>query len=94
LATLNTESEAAVLNFSKKYVKEKVDYSKLMKYVFDFQNIVNEFLGQKIIMTFVAIAPTTGKVTLYNMENSVKDLSLDQVVSSRGGHITGRMFSL
>ena len=94
LATLDSANEASVLNFSKKYIKEKFEYTELMSKVFDFQNIVNNFLGQTVIMTFVAIAPSTGKVTLYNMENSVADLTIDKAAASRGGHIVGRMSSL
>lgn len=94
LTTLNTSSEAAVLNFSKKYIKEKVEYQQLMTHVFNFQNLANEFLGQKIVMTFVAISPSSGKVTLYNMDNSIEDLTLDKAAQSRGGHITGRISSL
>ena len=94
LATLNTSSEAAVLNFSKKYIKEKAEYQQLMTYVFNFQNLANEFLGQKIVMTFVAISPSSGKVTLYNMDNSIEDLTLDKAAQSRGGYITGRISSL
>ena len=94
LATLNTSSEAAVLNFSKKYIKEKAEYQQLMTHVFNFQNLANEFLGQKIVMTFVAISPSSGKVTLYNMDNSIEDLTLDKAAQSRGGYITGRISSL
>lgn len=94
LATLNTSSEAAVLNFSKKYIKEKAEYQQLMIHVFNFQNLANEFLGQKIVMTFVAISPSSGKVTLYNMDNSIEDLTLDKAAQSRGGYITGRISSL
>lgn len=94
LASLNMNNEQTMLNFSKKYVQQASEYSNLMKEVFNFQNKVNEFLGQKIIMTFVAITPTTGKVTLYNMENSVADLSIGKSASSRGGYISGRISSL
>ena len=94
LTTLNTSNEAAVLNFSKKYIKEKAEYQQLMTYVFNFQNLANEFLGQKIVMTFVAISPSSGKVTLYNINNSIEDLTLDKAAQSRGGHITGRINSL
>lgn len=94
LTTLNTSNEAAVLNFSKKYIKEKAEYQQLMTHVFNFQNLANEFLGQKIVMTFVAISPSSGKVTLYNINNSIEDLTLDKAAQSRGGHITGRINSL
>lgn len=94
LSTLNTENEMAILNFSRKYIREQEEYKNLMSYVFDFQNKVNEFLGQKIIMTFVAISPVSGQVTLYNMENSIKDLSIERAAESKGGHIIGRFSSL
>lgn len=94
LASLNTANEQSVLNFSKKYVQQATEYSELMTKVFEFQNKANEFLGQRIIMTFVAITPTTGKVTLYNMDNSVNDLSISKASSTRGGYLTGRMSSL
>ena len=45
-------------------------------------------------MTFVAISPSSGKVTLYNMDNSIEDLTLDKAAQSRGGYITGRISSL
>lgn len=88
LASLNTESESSVLNFSKQYVKSEQDYLDLMDRVFRFQNTVNEFLGQKIIMTFVAVTPVTGKVTLYNMENSIKDLNVE---TRSNGDVNGRL---
>lgn len=94
MAAVQMDSEASVLNFSKKYVQNESDYIKLMEKVFDFQDKVNEFLGQKVIMTFVSIAPTTGKVTLYNMENSVKDLTIERAAESKGGGIIGRFNSM
>lgn len=94
LATLNTENMSTVLNFSRKYVQQKSEYRELMTKVFNFQNIVNEFLGQRIIMTFVAISPVSGKVTLYNMDNSVDDLVIGQAAASKGGNVVGRMSSM
>lgn len=88
MASLNTESESAVMNFSKQYVKSEVEYRKLMDKVFAFQNTVNAFLGQKIIMTFVAVTPVTGKVTLYNMENSTADLNVE---TRSNGDVNGRL---
>jgi hypothetical protein len=65
-----------------------------MNRVFDFQNKVNAFMGRRIIMTFVAISKISGDVTLYNMENSVKDLNIERAAESRGGHLVGRYTSM
>lgn len=80
----------AVMKFSKKMVQTKEDFKELMQRVLDFQNISNAFLGQQVQMTFVSIAPKTGQVTLYAVENSVEDLTLDVASKSHGGAITGR----
>lgn len=90
LAEIKSESPSAALKFSKKMVETKEEFKKLMGKVLDFQNISNEFLGQKVQMTFVSIAPKTGKVTLYAVDNSVEDIGLDRASKSHGGDITGR----
>lgn len=94
IAAVQTNNETSVLNFSKKYIQNESDYSKLMEKVFDFQNKVNKFLGQKIIMTFVSITPATGQVTLYNMQNSVEDLIIERAAPSKGGNFIGRFSSI
>lgn len=90
LAEVKAETPAAAVKFSKKMVQTKEEFKKLMGKVLDFQNISNEFLGQKVQMTFVSIAPKTGKVTLYAVDNSVEDIGLDRASKSHGGDITGR----
>ena len=90
LASLNTESEASVLNFSKKVVTSKQEYLKLMDKVYKFQNIVNYFLGKQVLMTFAYISPKTGKVDLYAFDADVEHLTPDQASSSHGGDISGR----
>ena len=90
LEEIKSESPSAALKFSKKMVETKEEFKKLMGKVLDFQNISNEFLGQKVQMTFVSIAPKTGKVTLYAVDNSVEDIGLDRASKSHGGDITGR----
>ena len=94
IAAANASNEIAILNFSKKYLQAEEDYLELMEKVFDFQNTVNAFLGQQIIMTFVYVSPKSGQVTLYKMNNSVDELTLDRAASSRGGYITGRLSTL
>lgn len=91
---LNVSSEQQMLSFSKKYITTEQQYKELMQRVFEFQNVANEFIGQKVFMTFVAISPISGKVTLYNVKNSVEDLSIGKASSKRGGGITGRYSSL
>jgi len=80
----------AAMKFSKKMVQTKEDFRSLMEKVLDFQNICNAFLGQQVQMTFVYIAPRTGKVTLYAVDNNIEDLTLDRASKSHGGGITGR----
>ena len=94
LSSLDTDSEMSVLNFSKKYVKEESEYRELMARLFVFQDLANEFLGQKVIMTFVKVSPTTGQVELLHMENSPEDLSVEKASKSHGGDITGRITSM
>lgn len=80
----------SAMKFSKKMVQTREDFKALMERVLEFQNISNAFLGQQVQMTFVSIAPRTGKVTLYAVDNSIEDLTLDQASKSHGGAITGR----
>lgn len=94
IAAANASNEIAILNFSKKYLQSEADYLKLMEKVFDFQNIVNAFLGQQIIMTFVYVSPKSGQVTLYKMNNSINELTVNRTSSSRGGYLTGRLSTL
>lgn len=86
----NKDNIEAVMKFSKKMVQTREDFTDLMQKVLDFQNISNAFLGQKVQMTFAYIAPKTGKVTLYAVDNSIEDLTLDRASKSHGGNITGR----
>ena len=39
-----------VYSFTKKMITDKADFKKLMPKVFNFQNIANAFLGQKVQM--------------------------------------------
>lgn len=80
----------SAMKFSKKMVQTRQDFKDLMQRVLDFQNISNNFLGQQVQMTFMYIAPRTGQVTLYAVDNSVEDLTLDVASKSHGGMITGR----
>ncbi len=77
----------SAMKFSKKMVQTREDFKALMERVLEFQNISNAFLGQQVQMTFVSIAPRTGKVTLYAVDNSIEDLTLDQASKSHGGAI-------
>jgi len=80
----------SAMKFSKKMVQTREDFKALMERVLEFQNISNAFLGQQVQMTFVSIAPRTGRVTLYAVDNSIEDLTLDQASKSHGGGTTGR----
>lgn len=90
LNSIKSEDPSATRKFSKKMVQKKEEFQNLMQKVLDFQNISNEFLGQHVAMTFVSIAPKTGKVTLYAVDNSIEDIGLDRASKSHGGDITGR----
>ena len=81
--SLNYDSEYDVLNFSKKFVKSQKDYLDLMEKVYDFQNVINEFLGQKVLMTYVAISPTTGKVNLYGFEADISHIRPEEAAKSK-----------
>ena len=90
LENIKLDSEIKVLKFSTKMVQRREEFTDLMQKVLNFQNIINNFLGQRVQMTFVDINNKTGKVTLYAIDNSIEDLSLDKASSSHGGGITGR----
>lgn len=90
LDNMNLDTEAKVLKFSTKMVQKREEFTDLMQRVLDFQNISNRFLGQQVQMTFVDINDRTGHVTLYAVDNSIEDLSLDRASTSHGGGITGR----
>lgn len=90
LDNMNLDTEAKVLKFSTKMVQQREEFTDLMQRVLDFQNISNRFLGQQVQMTFVDINDRTGHVTLYAVDNTVEDLSLDRASKSHGGGITGR----
>ena len=74
--------------FKKKMITDK-EVKKLKQKVFNFQNIANAFLGQKVQMVFVYISPKTGKVELYTLDNEIGDLTIDKASQSHGGTITG-----
>ena len=90
LASLDTSSEASVLNFSKKVVTSKKEYMDLMDKVYKFQNVVNYFMGKQVLMTFAYISPKTGKVDLFAFDADVEHLTPDQASKSHGGDLSGR----
>ena len=94
MATLNTDTESSILNFSKKMVQAEEEFIELMERMLKFQNISNEFLGQQVIMTFVYISPTEGLVDLFNIDNSVEHLTIDRASKSHGGTLSGRYATL
>lgn len=83
IGSLNYENESAMLNFSKKFITSQQDYLDIMEKVYDFQNIINEFLGQKVLMTYVAISPTTGKVNLYGFEADISHIRPEEAAKSK-----------
>lgn len=88
--SINTEDELKVLKFSKDMVKSEKDYKMIMTKVFDFQNILNKYLGQEVLMTFVYISPSSGKVELYGFEADMSHITLDKTSEERGGQFSGR----
>ncbi len=89
LAGLNTDSQTQIISFSKRLVDTREKFIKLMDLVFKFQNIANEFLGQKVQMTFVSISKN-GQVELFAVDNDIKHLKIDRASSKRGGAFSGR----
>lgn len=88
---LNFDNEYSVLNFSKSIIKTEKEYSELMNLVFNFQEKVNQFLGQAVILTFVYISPSSGKVDLYAIEENMKAFKAETRAASKGGDINGRI---
>lgn len=85
----NNISIEKAYQFSKKLVKDDINFKNLMTAVFDFQNKANTLLGQTIQMRFVYINRKK-EVEIYSIENSINDLTIDKTASSRGGNITGK----
>ena len=89
LAGLNTENSTQVISFSKRLVDTREKFIHLMDLVFKFQNISNEYLGQRVQMTFVSISKS-GQVELYAVDNDIEHLKIDRASSKRGGAFSGR----
>lgn len=62
-----------VTNFKKEMVNSKRLYLNLMEKIFNLQNAVNSFLGQKIQMIYTYIGED-GKVTVYEFDNIIDHL--------------------
>ena len=90
LNSLNYENENSVLNFSKKMIQSETEYLNLMDKVYNFQNIANEFLGQKVLMTFVAVSGSTGKVDLYGFEADTSHIFVEKTAEGKGANYAGR----
>ena len=84
----NTDIET-VFHFTKKMIKNKEQFTELMRLVYNFQNEANALLNQRVQMTFLYFT-RQNKVEMYTLNNSVEDLTLDRAAQSRGGSITGR----
>ena len=80
----------AAFDFNRKMIKTKEQYTQIMDKVFNLQNKVNEFLGQKIQMVYVYIPPKGGEVQLYKVDNTVENLKITQASSKKGGDFRGR----
>lgn len=89
LAGLDTGNQTQVISFSKRLVDKKEKFIELMDLVFKFQNIANEFLGQRVQMTFVSISKN-GQVELFAVDNDIEHLKIDRASSKRGGAFSGR----
>ena len=89
MAQAEEGSPSAVLAFSKAMIDTEEKFLKLTEYLIDLQEAVNDFLGQRVIMTFVDIG-SEGNVEMYKVDNSVEDIKLDKGGTKRGGHFSGR----
>ena len=84
----NTDIET-VFHFTKKMIKNKEQFTKLMRLVYNFQNEANALLNQRVQMTFLYFTKQN-KVEMYTFNNSVEALAVGRAAQSRGGSITGR----
>lgn len=82
---------AKIVRFQKKMIKANYQFQDMMKYVFDLQNKINEFLGQKVQMVYTYIDNKTGKVEVYKFDNDIEHLKVDRASQSHGGGISGRI---
>ena len=78
-----------VFHFTKKMIKNKEQFTKLMRLVYNFQNEANALLNQRVQMTFLYFTKQN-KVEIYTFNNSVEALAVGRAAQSRGGSITGR----
>ena len=78
-----------VFHFTKKMIKNKEQFTELMRLVYNFQNEANALLNQRVQMTFLYFTKQN-KVEMYTFNNSVEALAVGRAAQSRGGSITGR----
>lgn len=84
----NSDNANQILSFSKRMIEHREQYMQLMEKVFNFQNLANAFLGQRIAMTFVYV-DKSGNVQLYTMDNTVEHISVKTASKSNGGNLAG-----
>ena len=88
-----TYSDAAMLELSvemqKSDIQSQEGYKYLMEKVFILQNIVNEWIGQKVQMVYV-YKGQGGDIELWKVDNTVDDLSIGRGSKSHGGYVNGR----
>ena len=89
----NSLSDQNVLELSFKIQKSDIttqeQYKFLMEKIFNLQNVVNAFLGQKVRMVYL-YKGRNGQFELWSLENTVDDLTITRGSKSHGGHISGR----
>lgn len=76
--------------FTAKAVMDTQELIKLTDKALKFQNSLNKFLGQSVVMTFVYRDPETKKLELWATENTVDELTPDKASESHGGTWSNR----
>lgn len=89
---LNSEiGDQDLVSLPMKVIKNAQEYKSIMHEVFKLQKSIMIFLGQKIELIFVYTDPRNNyNVTLRQLSDSEKDLSVSKAASSRGGAYSGR----
>lgn len=86
----NEDPTTKVVQFQKKMVQTKEQFQEMMTFVFDLQNVINEYLGQTVQMVYTYI-DNKGNVEIYKFDNTIDHLKVDTASQSHGGAYSGRI---
>lgn len=75
IKNLNPESQSSIFKFTKNHIMSKQHYVEVLRQVIKFQQVVNEFLGQKVFMTLMFVSPKGETVELFNMNSDIENIT-------------------